>query len=327
MLVQIRRDIQARLEELLGEIDQLRRALTALASYDGEPADGDDGEPADGDRAAAVDSSAADQSAANTSGAATRRTLRTRKASVPPRPSPPTPASPAAAPASARTAEAVEPPAVEPPPAEPPPAEPPPAEPPPAEPPPAEPPPAEPPPAEPLAAEPLAGESPAVGGARRAAPGATRHAVLAVFARGSAMSAEEVATASGLARASVRSTLSQLAKAGELREAAGGYQLAGVEAAERFYFEIEDDVTPRVVAANLPELEAAIALCGPEVLRRHCAERDLSRWIAGVFHNQPLADAIAATETQLSADSPTETVEQARMALIAALQARHATQR
>ena len=157
--------------------------------------------------------------------------------------------------------------------------------------------------------------------------GATRHAVLAALAGGSAMTAGEVATATGLGRASVSSTLSQLAKAGELRKAARGYQLAGVEPAQRFYFRIEDDVTPRAVVANLPELEAAIAVCGPGVLRHHCAEHDFSRWVAGVFHNEPLAAAIAAAEAQLSADSPTETVEHARLALIAALQARHATQR
>jgi DNA-binding transcriptional ArsR family regulator len=88
MLDQIRRQIQDHLEELLGEIDKLRRALTALTSRDGEPADG----------ARAAASSAADQSA-KTSGAATR----TRKASVPPRPTA-QPASPAAAPARTRTA-------------------------------------------------------------------------------------------------------------------------------------------------------------------------------------------------------------------------------
>jgi len=82
-----------------------------------------------------------------------------------------------------------------------------------------------------------------------------------------------------------------------------------------------------VVVANLPELEAEIALCGAGVLRDHLAEHDFSRWIAGVFHNEPLADAIAATEAQLPGDSPAATVEPARRALIAALQARHATAR
>jgi hypothetical protein len=137
------------------------------------------------------------------------------------------------------------------------------------------------------------------------------------------MSAGEVAAATGLGRASVSATLSQLAKAGELSKAARSYQLAGVELAQRFYFRIEDDTTPRAVVANLPELEAAIAVCGPAVLRHHCAEHDFSRWVAGVLHSEPLAAEIAAAEAQLSADSPAETVEHVLLALIAALEARH----
>ncbi len=110
------------------------------------------------------------------------------------------------------------------------------------------------------------------------------------------MTAGEIAAATGLARASVSSTLSQLAKAGELSKAARGYQIAGLEPAQRFYFRIEDDATPRAAVANLPELEAAIAVCGPGVLRHHCAEHDFSRWVAGVFHNEPLAADIVAAD-------------------------------
>ncbi|MGO9901705.1 MAG: hypothetical protein ACLP0J_18915 [Solirubrobacteraceae bacterium] len=38
MLDQIRHEIQGRLEDLLGEIDKLRRALAALTSCEGETA-------------------------------------------------------------------------------------------------------------------------------------------------------------------------------------------------------------------------------------------------------------------------------------------------
>ncbi len=151
-LDQIRRDIQARLEELWGEIDKLRRALTALTSRDGEPADGD--------RATAADSPTTDDGVANSPRAATRRTPRTRTASVPPRPSAPTPASPAAAPARTRTA-----------------------------------------------------------------PGATKAAVLAALKDGSAMTAGEIAGATGLARATVSTTLSKLAATGTISKAVRGYQL------------------------------------------------------------------------------------------------------
>jgi DNA-binding transcriptional ArsR family regulator len=60
----------------------------------------------------------------------------------------------------------------------------------------------------------------------RGAPGATKRAVLAALATGTAMTAGEVATATGLGRASVSTTLSKLAKAGELSKAERGYRLA-----------------------------------------------------------------------------------------------------
>ncbi len=152
-LDQIRRDIQAHLEELWGEIDKLRRALAALTSRGGE-AD-------DADRAAPVASSASvGESAAKSPRASARRAPRTRKASVPPRPAAQTPASPAAAPASARTA-----------------------------------------------------------------PGATKAAVLVALKDGSAMTAGEIAAATGLGRATVSTTLSKLAGSGEITQAARGYQL------------------------------------------------------------------------------------------------------
>ena len=364
MLDQLRREIQARLEELLGDVDKLRRALAALTASEGESTRSD---------RAATASGAAGESVTKT----THRTPRTRTVSVPTRPPTPAPASPAAAPTRARTAPGATKAAVlgalgngnamtageiaattgvarasvsttlsklassgeiakaargyqleresdstrkparphpssgtvatSPSPQA-----------------------AEAPAAEPTVGEPQAGESPAADpapSAARPASGATRHAVLAALVGGSAMTAAEVATATGLARASVSSTLSELAKAGELRKAARGYQLAGVEPAQRFYFRIENDATPRAVVANLPVLEAAIAACDAGVLRHHCAEHDFSRWVAGVFHSEPLAAEIAAAEAQLSADSPTETIDQTRLALTAVLQARHATQR
>jgi hypothetical protein len=98
MIDQIRRDIQARLEELLGEIDKLRRVLAALTSRGSEPDDADRTAPV-------ASSAAAGESAAKSPRASARRTPRTRKASVPPRPAAPKPASSAGAPASARNAQ------------------------------------------------------------------------------------------------------------------------------------------------------------------------------------------------------------------------------
>jgi DNA-binding transcriptional ArsR family regulator len=153
-LDQIRRDIQARLQELLGEIDKLRRALVALTSRESES------EPAAGDHAAPVARSAAGESTAKSPRAETRRVPRTRKASVPPRSVAQTPASSAAAPARARTA-----------------------------------------------------------------PGETKAAVLAALQGGSALTAGEIASATGLGRATVSTTLSKLAGSGAITKAARGYRI------------------------------------------------------------------------------------------------------
>ncbi len=77
--------------------------------------------------------------------------------------------------------------------------------------------------------------APADGQARtaaRAASGSTKTAVLQALAGGTAMTAGEVATVTGLGRASVSTTLSKLATSGEVTKAARGYQLAGPTAAE-----------------------------------------------------------------------------------------------
>jgi DNA-binding IclR family transcriptional regulator len=60
----------------------------------------------------------------------------------------------------------------------------------------------------------------------RTARGATRASVLAALAGGEAMTAGQVATKAGLARPTVSTTLSKLAKSGEVQKADRGYRLA-----------------------------------------------------------------------------------------------------
>ena len=60
---------------------------------------------------------------------------------------------------------------------------------------------------------------------RRTASGATKAAVLAALTGGEAMTAGEVAATAGLARATVSTTLSKLAKTGEVQKAERGYRL------------------------------------------------------------------------------------------------------
>ena len=59
----------------------------------------------------------------------------------------------------------------------------------------------------------------------RTAPGATKASVLAALAGGQPMTAGQVANKAGLARATVSTTLSKLAKTGEVQKAERGYQL------------------------------------------------------------------------------------------------------
>jgi DNA-binding transcriptional ArsR family regulator len=60
---------------------------------------------------------------------------------------------------------------------------------------------------------------------RRSAPGATKRRVLAALSDGNAKTAGEVASATGLKRGTVSTTLSKLAKTGEVVKAERGYRL------------------------------------------------------------------------------------------------------
>jgi DNA-binding MarR family transcriptional regulator len=69
-----------------------------------------------------------------------------------------------------------------------------------------------------------AASTPATNG--RTAPGATKASVLAALAGGEAMTAGQVATKGRLARPTVSTTLSKLAKTGEVQKAERGYRLS-----------------------------------------------------------------------------------------------------
>ena len=71
---------------------------------------------------------------------------------------------------------------------------------------------------------------PAARSPRRTAPGATKASVLAALAGGEAMTAGQVAEKTGLARPTVSTTLSKLAKSGEVQKAERGYRIASAAA-------------------------------------------------------------------------------------------------
>ena len=100
------------------------------------------------------------------------------------------------------------------------------------------------------------------------------------------------------------------------------YGVAGVDEPRRFYFRAGPDAPTGAVAANLGELEAELSRCDRAVLCHHCPKLDFSRWIEGVFHDRDLAEQVEATEGAVTPTSPDAVVEEARVALVAALQQR-----
>jgi CRP-like cAMP-binding protein len=66
---------------------------------------------------------------------------------------------------------------------------------------------------------------------RRTAPGATKAAVIAALDDGEPMTAGEVAAKAGLARPTVSTTLTRLAKSGEVQKVERGYRRASVPTA------------------------------------------------------------------------------------------------
>ena len=97
--------------------------------------------------------------------------------------------------------------------------------------------------------------------------------------------------------------------------------MKGVDLVRRFYFRTVPDASTGAVGANLGELEAELARCDRGVLRHHCPKHDFSRWIAAVFHDNALAEQVAAVEATVSAASPVAVAEVGRVGLAAALQA------
>jgi DNA-binding transcriptional ArsR family regulator len=79
--------------------------------------------------------------------------------------------------------------------------------------------------AKPTAARTRTQAASATGTPARTAPGATKAKVLAALSNDSGLTAGEVAKATGLGRATVSTTLSKLAKSGEVAKAQRGYRL------------------------------------------------------------------------------------------------------
>lgn len=87
----------------------------------------------------------------------------------------------------------------------------------------------------------------------RTQSGATKTAVLAALASGEALTAGDVATASGLGRATVSTTLSKLAKTGELTKAERGYRLTESASADASADSAQPSVQPEAAEPHPSE--------------------------------------------------------------------------
>lgn len=100
------------------------------------------------------------------------------------------------------------------------------------------------------------------------------------------------------------------------------YDLRPLDRQHSFHFRRSIWELTKVSAGNLGELEEELAHCEGAVLVHHCPLHDFSRWVAEVFHDDSLAEHLAAIESKLSRESDAVEVEQIRLDLIGALQLR-----
>jgi hypothetical protein len=100
------------------------------------------------------------------------------------------------------------------------------------------------------------------------------------------------------------------------------YAIAGVGPERAFHFRDDEDRLTGAVASSLPELETELGRCSRSTLRHHLPRHDLSRWVADVFHDPPLAGALRDVEARLRPDSDDPAVEAMRTALVGSLRQR-----
>ncbi len=115
---------------------------------------------------------------------------------------------------------------------------------------------------------------------------------------------------------------------GTLPGGAGDGQIAGLLAAagrlppeRRFYFRRSWDAATGATAASIEELEHELRTCEDEVIAHHCRFADLSRWIAGVLGDPPLAAAVAEIEKAVRAG--TTSIAEARADLTGVIHGRY----
>lgn len=98
------------------------------------------------------------------------------------------------------------------------------------------------------------------------------------------------------------------------------YDRRPLEDERRFHVRRSSSELTGARPANLSELLDELGRCERGALRHHCPRHDFSRWVAGVYHDRPLADRLAEVESTVDDTSPAATVDEARRALVRILQ-------
>ncbi|HET7721615.1 MAG TPA: hypothetical protein VFK43_16720, partial [Acidimicrobiales bacterium] len=78
------------------------------------------------------------------------------------------------------------------------------------------------------------------------------------------------------------------------------YSLGGVTGDRRFYFRSGPDTPTGTTAGSVEELERELRGCDQAVISHHSRHRELSRWIAAVLRDAPLASAVSAIEADVA---------------------------
>lgn len=78
------------------------------------------------------------------------------------------------------------------------------------------------------------------------------------------------------------------------------YSLGGVAADRRFVFRSGPETLTGTTAGSVEELERVLRGCDEAVIRHHSLHGDLSRWIAAVLRDAPLASAVSTIEADVA---------------------------
>jgi hypothetical protein len=100
------------------------------------------------------------------------------------------------------------------------------------------------------------------------------------------------------------------------------YALAALPRERGFWFRTDSDHATGVVATSLAELHHELRRCSRASIFHHAGRRDISRWIGEVFGDRELAARMEEAEADVVGAGGTREIEQARHAMLDAVEER-----